>query len=172
MKPLAILLVLAGIILSFQNCGETARNDVLSQSADLLQSDCEDGSCLQAADFLWMSIREYEPYKIQLVTVNVGHFNVGGQCGTGTFARHSFLWELREGFGQQRVVGQGFADDRCNSGQFIVPIVPNQLALQPDERYTLTMELVGITDTNAEVSNPMPANQGSLDIIFTTDPPN
>ncbi len=175
MKVISILVFLTAIILTFQNCGETARNTgILQQTSDTLQSEaCANDSCVNSADYLWLSIREYEPYKIEIATLNVGHFNVGGLCGAGDFATHSFIWELVEGFGQQRLVGQGFEDDRCVNGRFIVPIVPNgNVTIMPDQRYTLTLELVGITETNEEVSNPMPNNQGSLDILFTSTPPN
>ncbi len=169
-----LLIILASLLLTFQNCGETARNTgFLEQGADLLQSNsCPGTNCVTSADYLWMSIREYEPYKIEISTLNVGHFNIGGQCGVGDFPNHSFVWELREGFGAQNIVGQGFSDDRCDNGRFIVPILPNGgFVIQPDQRYTLRMELVGVTSTNEEVSNPMPNNQGSLDILFTTNPP-
>ncbi len=174
LKAIALLILISGIVLTFQNCGETARNTgLLQQTENVLGSDtCPTTSCLQPADFLWMTIREYEPYKIEISTLNVGHFNVGGLCGTGEFQQHSFVWELREGFGNQEVVGQGAEDNLCEFGRFMVPITPNgAVVIQPDQRYTLTMELVGITATNEEISNPMPNNLGTLDILFTTTPP-
>lgn len=174
-KALTLLVFLAGIILTFQNCGETARNTgILQQTEAYLEpASCPTGSCLTSADYLWLNIREYNPYQIEISTLNTGHFNVSGLCGVGDFANHSFVWELVEGFGSQRVVGQGFSDNRCVNGRFVVPIVPNgTVVIQPDQRYTLFIELVGITDSNEEVSNPMPNNQGTLDILFTTTPPN
>ncbi len=173
-KAFVALSILLGILLAFQNCGEVSRtNDLLQDSDYLSETSCVgEESCGQNADYLWLRIREYEPYKIQIATVNGGHFNVGGQCGVGTFTKHSFLWEIREGFGSQSVVGQGFRDDRCINGQFSVPINPKLKPLEVDKRYTLSLELVGITETGAEVSNPMPSNLGTLDVIFTTEPPN
>lgn len=177
MKPFAILLILSAILVAFQNCGESARNTgLLQQSQNALSStsadNCPQGVCSEAGQFVWMSIREYEPYKIQISTLNAGHFNVGGQCGVGGFPHHSFIWELREGFGAQNIVGQGFSDDLCLSGLFNVPIIPNSVGtIQPDQRYTLNMRLVGVNENNEEVSNPQPSNQGSLDILFTTDAP-
>lgn len=176
LKAFALLIFLAAIAISFQNCGASTRSaDMLGQSNIALNSNnCDSqGTCTSSADYLWMRIREYEPYRIEHSTLNVGHFNVGGQCGIGDFNVHSFVWELREAFGNQSVVGQGSIDNRCANGQFAVPVILNQVALvQPDQRYTLYLELVGVTDTNQEVSNPMPNSQGTLDIIFTSTPPN
>ncbi len=173
MKALVPVLLVGTLLFVYQNCGQSVQNsDFLDQTEQLVATSlCEGGGCTEASELLWLKIREYEPYRIHIATVNFGHFNVGGRCGVGTFGRHSFLWELREGFGSQRLVGQGFQDDRCEFGQFIVPIVPNQLGLVPDQRYQLSMELVGITSSNREVSNPTPNNQATLDIIFTSEPP-
>lgn len=173
LKVWIVMVFLFGSLLAFQNCGESVRNTgLLAQDSSILQqSNCEEtNTCTQPAEYLWLQIREYEPYKIQISTVQT-HFNVGGRCGVGSFSNHSFLWELREGFGDQAVVGQGFEDNRCLNGQFIVPIINNQLALVPNQRYTLTMELVGVTEANTEVSNPNPSNVATLDILFTTEPP-
>lgn len=174
MKIFGIIILLLGIVVSFQNCGETAANsNLLSQMDESLaqSSECSAEGCDQGAEFLWLQIREYNPYKIELATMNIGHFNVAGQCGTSTFSKHSFVWQLYEGFGQQQLVGQGAVDDRCVNGQFVVPIVPNEIAIVPDQRYTLNIELVGVDANNEEIVNPMRNSQGTLDVIFTTEAP-
>jgi hypothetical protein len=170
-NQLVLLVSSFGLLLVFQNCGENAAVDPLIQNELLLsenQQICTD--CSSAGSFLWLSIREYDPYKIDISTVTT-HFFVSGQCGTSNFANHSFHWELREGFGAQNLVGRGTSDNRCDTGQFMVPIIPNEADLQPDRRYTLQLEIVGINNNGQEIRNPAPSNQGALDIIFTSEPP-
>lgn len=169
LKVLLLTALLASIVL-FQNCGETARNTTILADDYLASSGCNGLDCNAPEELLWVQIREYEPYKVQIATLE-GHFTVGGQCGTGTFSSHSFLWELREGFGRQQVIAAGFSDSRCYLGQFQVPIIFNGLPPTADQRYQLTMEIVGIGAGGEQVSNPLPASNASLDVIFTTDPP-
>lgn len=173
MRFIFAFIILGLTMLGFQNCGDNLTRDTLSLAEEAISSgQCEEGVCQSLATQLWMTIREFEPYKIEYSTLDAGaHFNVGGTCGVGMFRHHSFLYELRQGFGDQKIVAQGFVDDRCDSGRFVVPIVINKAPVQPDSRYNLTMELVGLTETNQQVSNPMPSNIGTLDVIFTLDPP-
>ena len=173
MKWISLLALLAGILFSFQNCGSTQGTDFLRAGEDEINSSqqcTETGTCLQEQDLIWMVIREYSPYKVNIQALNAGHINVGGVCGIGTFVNHSFLWELRQGFGSQTVVGQGFSDNLCNNGRFSVPVIPNMGSVIPDQLYILEMELVGLQENGAQVSNPMPTNRGSLDIIFESQP--
>jgi hypothetical protein len=181
-KLISGIILLGALVFAFQNCGETARNTgILQQSQTLFQAEnCPEGQCVSAAETLWMVIREFDPYRIDITSLNAGHFNVSGMCGTGNFAQHSFIWEMRQGFGNQQVVGRGVVDNRCVTGRFSVPIGPNiavdsngdLIQIFADQRYTVTIELVGVTLSNEEVSNPMPNNQGTLDVIFTSTPPN
>lgn len=171
MRWISLLALLAGILLSFQNCGEQRGNDFLDLAEEQFASsqDCQEtNTCLQRQDLLWMVIREYSPYRIDITTLNTGHFNVGGICGVGDFVNHSFLWELRSAF-NDTIVGQGFSDNLCDNGRFSVPIVPNTAPVIPDQRYILDMELVGLQENGAQVSNPMPSNRSSLDIIFSSE---
>lgn len=160
-------------MLSFQNCGDTGRNSNflnLAEESINQNSACPNGNCGSDADNLWMQIREYDPYRIQFTTLSQGFFSVGGICGTGNFSNHSFLWVLQESFGAQDIVGQGFSDNLCDSGKFVLPVVPNRKPMVPDSLYTLEVELVGVTESLQQVSNPMPSNVGVLDIILTTQP--
>ncbi len=174
MKVVLVFMTMGVILLGFQNCGDNLTRDTLSMAEEALTpQQCSEGNCATSANQLWMTIREFDPYKIEYSTLNNGgHFNVGGICGVGQFRHHSFLFEMREGFGAQKVVAQGFVDDRCESGRFVVPILINKEPVVPDRMYTLSLELVGLTDTNQQVSNPMPSNLGSLNVIFTFEPPN
>ncbi len=161
------------ILLAFQNCGDSARVNMIlaDENSSSFADDCIGLECVSPEELLWLKIREYEPYKILFSTqAAVGHFNVGGQCGTGLFENHTFLWELREGFGAQNVVGRGFADNRCYLGQFQVPISPNISPIFPDQRYQLQLELVGVGTSNEQFTNPMPSNKATLDILFLSTP--
>jgi hypothetical protein len=165
-----ILASLISILLLFQNCGDTARSTTIFADQYLSSNGCQTLDCSTSENLLWMQIREYEPYRVQYATLG-SHFNVGGQCGIGTFKNHSFLWELREGFGTQRVISTGYSDNRCNLGQFQVPIIFNSIIPNPDQRYQLTMEIVGISSSGEQIANSLPASRSSLDVIFTTSAP-
>ncbi len=173
MRRLLVFLAFGILLLSFQNCGNDLTRDTLSLAEETLNpEECVEGNCATNANQLWMTLREFDPYKIEYATLGAGgHFNVGGICGVGSFDHHSFLYELREGFGAQTVVAQGFIDDRCVAGRFVVPIVINKVAVVTERRYNLTIELVGLTETNQQISNPMTSNIGTLDVIFTFEAP-
>ena len=65
-----------------------------------------------------------------------------------------------------------FSDDRCDLGQFQVPIIFNgTVTPTPDQRYQLSMEIVGISANGEQLSNPSPVSKASLDVIFTTEAP-
>jgi hypothetical protein len=130
-NQLVLLVSSFGLLLVFQNCGENAAVDPLIQNELLLsenQQICTD--CSSAGSFLWLSIREYDPYKIDISTVTT-HFFVSGQCGTSNFANHSFHWELREGFGAQNLVGRGTSDNRCDTGQLWCLLFPMKRICNP-----------------------------------------
>ncbi|MEM7647469.1 MAG: hypothetical protein AAF203_11205 [Pseudomonadota bacterium] len=168
MRLFSLILGLLIITLTFQNCGDSARNQLvlLDQVDEASLNACEGQECLLSAELLWLLIREYEPYRVDITSLVAGHFTVGGQCGVGAFANHSFVWELREGFGAQRIVGRGVADNRCDLGQFQIPIVLNIADPEVDQRYQLLVEIVGIDENNSRITNPQPAARGALDIIF------
>lgn len=173
-KIAVIVVILSAVLFSFQNCGGSLPStNFINQAEEILSESgaCPNGVCYSESEYLWLQIREYNPYKIQISTLNQGYFNVGGICGTGNFANHSFLWVMKESFGTQDVVGQGFEDNLCESGKFILPIVPNRKPVIPDSMYFLEVELVGVNGDLQQVSNPMPSNIGVLDIVFTTDAP-
>jgi hypothetical protein len=172
MRIFLVLTLLASIVFSFQNCGETARTvglfaDEYSDFNSLTH--CQTPECRNSAEMLWMRIREYEPYKVNHETaVTLRYISVGGQCGIGFFPNHYFEWTLREGFGAQNLVAAGSADNICDMGQFQLPILldPARLPIV-DRRYQLTVELIGINDNFQQVTNPQPANNATLDILFS-----
>ena len=171
LKIYVILTLLASLLLLFQNCGDPARSRSIFLDQEIGSSECSSIDCTASEELLWMQIREYEPYKIQFASLG-SHFTVGGQCGVSVFNNHSFLWELREGFGTQQVIASGFSDDRCDLGQFQVPIIFNgTVTPTPDQRYQLSMEIVGISANGEQLSNPSPVSKASLDVIFTTEAP-
>lgn len=156
--------------MAFQNCGETNRSVGIfaDQSAQFWASEnCEYGRCDGSAELLWMRIREYEPYKVNHgVATSLGYFTVGGQCGIGHFPSHYFEWNLREGFGGQNVIASGTANNLCDLGQFQVPIFFEGATPQVNQRYQLTVEIVGVTFEGEHVINPMPTNSSRLDVLF------
>jgi len=160
------------LVFIFQNCGDSARVSLVTAERynSSLNQDCNGLECVNPEELLWIKIREYEPYKIHHPTfLEVGHFTIGGQCGTGLFENHTFLWEIREGFGAQAVVGRGFSDNRCYLGQFQIPVAANIINGNPiraNQRYQLRVELVGVGSSNEQFTNPMPTNKSSLDILF------
>lgn len=141
-----------------------------SETGSSVTDPCVGLECMNSQELLWLSIREYEPYRIDYdLHLQAGYFYVGGQCGIGLFANHTFLWELREGFGAQNVVGRGFSDNSCHNGQFQVLITPNAGNILVDRRYQLSLELVGIGEGGVQYTNPMPSNKGSLDVLFVEE---
>ena len=114
MRIFSFMVGLAVCALAFQNCSESTRNDTIFIEDVVSGSsvDCEENDCLQNAGLLWLVIREFEPYRVDIASLGAGHFTVGGQCGAGTFPSHEFVWELREGFGRQEVIGRGVAENR------------------------------------------------------------
>lgn len=171
MRKFAIISILASVFLAFQNCGETVpQANNFGQVTQSAESDCRGVDCFAAEELLWLRIREYDPYRISLRNLPSFQFNIGGQCGVGTFEQHTFAYEMIEAFGQQRVVGRGFVDNRCDLGQFSVPITPNiDSNILENQRYTVTLELVGISNDGEQFTNPSPTNQGRLDVIFVND---
>lgn len=172
MKTFSLLAILTIFVLAFQNCGEMARNTTVftDQYASASADSCQGIDCTPPEELLWLKILEYEPYKIQFSSITAGHFNIAGQCGVSTFPEHSFVYELRQAFGSEVVVGRGFIDNRCDLGQFSVPITANlSIPLQPDRRYRVSLELIGITRRGEQFTNPNPVNQASLEVIFTSE---
>mgnify|MGYP006224792525 FL=1 len=169
MRFFAFFLGLGIISLSFQNCGElgAGQNAFLNSLDDETSSSCEGVNCFHNPEFLWVSIREYEPYRVNMNSLVGGHFMVGGQCGVGQFASHIFVWEYREGFGTQQVVGQGTEEDPCDVGIFQLPVVSNMgVSLQADQRYILDVHIQGYDQEGEVYSNPMPSGRASLEVLF------
>lgn len=140
---------------------------VLEDSVNSLSTDdCNFGDCGGYSELLWMQIREYEPYRVPAQNLGT-HFTVGGQCGTAGLRNHSFRWELREGFGAQRIIASNTSDNTCVLGQFQVPIIFGTIAPNLDSRYQLSMEIIGYDDRGNTLVNPMPASKSSLEVLFT-----
>lgn len=177
MRPLVIMALLGAMLVVYQNCGNAVRTQGLfaEQVANSsVEDDCDSSYCVTPAELLWIKIRESEPYKVDMATLNegLGHFTVSGKCGIGTFENHSIIFEIRESFGAQRVIGAGQWDNRCDLGQFQVPIISNissSLTFQPDRKYILRLEIIGLGEGNEPISNPMPANISSLDVVFVSN---
>ena len=174
MRVFLTLIFVGSAMLIFQNCGESARTvglfaDEIDQSSTSTQ--CQTSNCTNPGQLLWLSIREYEPYKLNYDDViRLGYFTVGGQCGIGFFPNHYFEWTLREGFGGQNVIASGTSDNLCDLGQFQLPIEFNGAQPpQANQRYQLTVDLIGVNENFQQFTNPMPANNGSVDILVISE---
>ncbi len=174
MRVFLTLIFIGTALLVFQNCGDSARTiglfaDELGESSTSAQ--CQTPDCANPGQLLWLSIREYEPYKLNFDDiVRLGYFNVGGQCGIGFFPNHYFEWTLREGFGGQNIIASGAKDNLCDLGQFQLSVEFNGAQPpQANQRYQLTVDLIGVNENFQQFSNPMPANNATLDILFLTD---
>ena len=165
-KSLIIATFLFSLVLAFQNCGDTSRQNtvLIAQFVDA-SSACDQGDCSSYDELLWMQIREYEPYKVPAQNLGT-HFTVGGQCGTAGLRNHSFRWQLREGFGAQRIIASNSSNNTCVLGQFQVPIIFGSIAPDLNSRYQLSMEIIGYNDRGEVLTNSLPASQSSIDVIF------
>lgn len=171
MKHASALMIVAVLVISFQSCGETARNRVffVEDYNQASLSGCKSiADCTPSSALLWLKIGEYEPYQMDYSTLSQNYFMISGKCGTSTFPAHGFRYKLVKGFGDQAVVGQRFVENRCELGQFSVPIHWNT-TIEPNQLYIVSLELVGIGEDGELISNPSPANKQSLDVIFIRD---
>lgn len=174
MRVFLALIFIGSALLAFQNCGESARTvgifaDELDESSASAQ--CQTAECTDSGQLLWLSIREYEPYKLNFDDIlRLGYFTVGGQCGIGFFSNHYFEWTLREGFGGQNIIASGAGDNLCDLGQFQLFVEFNGTQPpQANQRYQLTVDLIGVNQNFQQFSNPMPANNATLDVLFLVE---
>ena len=159
------------LTMAFQNCGDLTETTLFSQSSQSTpdsNTDCKSLECFISSDLLWIQIREFEPYVIKLSNIET-HFTVGGQCGVGGFPNHRFHWVLRENFGSEQIIGRGSADNLCQTGQFQIPIIANEDTFVVDQRYEVTLELVGIDRNGTAVAGYSPYRIGSLGVLIVPD---
>lgn len=173
------------LIISFQNCSSsqndpgffvTAEPSIYGeQQCDPSDPDCTSsfntGDCYSAGlceypeEALWIKIKESNPYTINLLYQPAGLFTVGGTCGTSIFFAHTVHWEVNFS-GSQVEVGRGQAANVCINGRFSLPI---NATLEQDQRYEVTIELMGIDENGAEVANPLPNNISRVDIVVISE---
>ena len=157
---------LAFVLVSYQNCGGDVRTQGLFSeelSSSSVEEGCSSSACVRPEELLWIKIRESEPYRLNIQNIST-HYTVGGVCGIGTFKSHSVIYEVKEAFGTQNVVGAGYFDDICDLGHFQIAISQNSYIV--DQKYVLTLELVGLGEGKEPISNPMPSNISTIEVIF------
>lgn len=172
MKVVNSLAIILLLVMCFQSCGDTSRNNVffVDEYDQSSVDDCRSlTDCEPSPSLLWLKIGEFEPYKMPVSSLTKNYFIIGGKCGTGTYAEHAFRYRLIEGFGNQEIIGERVEENLCEHGQFAVPIRWNIKAPGPDQLYVVTLELVGIGPDGEMQTNPSPANKQSLDVMFTLD---
>ena len=149
----------------FQNCGGLSERALFSNASHnpISNVECESLECFRSSDFLWLQIREFEPYQIKISNIQ-SHFTVGGYCGVGGFSNHRFHWELHENFGAEELVGRGSADDLCDSGQFQIPVIANQKTFSMNRQYVVTLKLVGIQ--NGVSVGGFPYGEGRVNVLI------
>ena len=167
MKPIWFFCSILVLLIFFQNCGglsETALFSDASHYSSVLGDECESLECFRSGDFIWLQVREFEPYQIKISNIEGNYFTVGGYCGVGGFSSHRFEWELHENFGAERLIGRGFEDNLCDAGKFQIPIIANQEIFTVNRQYVVTLRLLGVH--NGLVVKGFPYGEGRVNVLI------
>lgn len=167
MKPIWFFCSILVLLIFFQNCGGLSERALFSDAGHYGSTptdECESLECFRSGDFVWLQIREFEPYQIRISNIEGNYFTVGGYCGVGGFSNHRFEWELHENFGAEKLIGRGSENNLCNTGKFQVPIIANQETLNVNRQYMVTLRLIGIQDGVAVRG--FPYGEGRVNVLI------
>jgi len=160
------LILLAGILIGYQNCGTVENNSIFdNQSPSLGDPGCGAEFCISGAE-TYLRIRDSDPLRINSETHVPGldSIRVSGSCGTGVNESAQISWNLTQGQGRLPV-SQGIVQDACVNSRFSIAFTsPTDFA--EGTIYQVFLTIAGVTGGVVNSNTSVDAS-GQVSVLLT-----